>query len=110
MVIVILIFITLISAGCEVEPDDSLRHPEQFARVYVDLLVAAAGDTLAPAQADSILNAHGYERRQFEAAVEYFSARAERWEPVINEVVNLLEAEVAAESTATFHDSLEVKK
>lgn len=93
----VMIGVAVLMAGCNREPQNSLLHTGKFAEVYVALLSkAAAPDSLAPATADSILAAHGYDRRMLHAAAEYYRAHPELWQEVLNQAVQRLEQEVQA--------------
>ena len=102
---VAIIALGVILQSCDAGPQGSLAQPEKFAEVYVALLIASAGDTLLPAQSDSIFAAHGCNRVQFEAAVKHYSTKAERWQPVFAAVVERLKTELEAENKNALQDS-----
>ena len=87
------------ASACEsrwqkVQPLDT----EKFAQVYVGLLQVTVGDSLPPAKAESVFQAHGITRQNFEAASQYFNAEAERWVEVLKLVVAQLDSQVTMES------------
>ena len=92
--------VTIALFGCQHIEGNPLAEPEKFAEVYVDLLVASAEDTLPPASVDSILAVHGFERKQFEDAVQHYGEQPEKWQEVFQKVVADLEERVSPDSSA----------
>lgn len=86
------LFVLMICA-CDNEWQKPPLEAEKFAQVYVGLLQATAGDTLAPACADSVFLARRVAREDFEAAARYYSEHAERWTEVLKLVVALLDTQ-----------------
>ena len=70
----------------------------KFAEVYVALLHIAEGDSLPPARADSVFQAQGVARKDFEAAARYYNAQAEQWSEVMKLVVAQLDSQLAKET------------
>ncbi|MGH7492801.1 MAG: hypothetical protein ACREOO_10440 [bacterium] len=77
----------------------------KFAQVYVGLLQVTVGDSLPPSKADSVFQAHGITRQNFEAASQYFNAEAERWVEVLKLVVAQLDSQLAMETQKPSKDS-----
>lgn len=95
--------------GCKPQTTPPLQQPERFAQVYVKVLLATEvnGDSLlskpgpiaaTSVAADSVLRSLGFERRQFEAAVTYFSQNPQKWQEVYTNVVKILEENLKQES------------
>ncbi len=74
---------------------------EKFSEVYVALLQATPGDSLPPAQADSVFQARGVAAATFRKASQYYSAQPERWSEVLKLVVARLDSAAAAETKKT---------
>ncbi|MDZ7266319.1 MAG: hypothetical protein ONB48_04425 [candidate division KSB1 bacterium] len=97
--------VVLLLPGCQREPKNPLLDAAQFAEVYVGLLQAAELDSLTPAVADSILAAHGCDRRMLQAAAAHYRAHPELWQEVMNQAIPLLEEKVRAAQQRAHPDS-----
>lgn len=89
-------------AACVAKTDAPLQNPARFAEIYAQILIANEMDMPSHvpqlddqkaklARADSVLGSHGFDRQQFEAAINHFSGHPERWQEVYKRVIVILE-------------------
>jgi outer membrane murein-binding lipoprotein Lpp len=97
---------SILLAGCVLQPDNPLTEPEKFAEIYTTLQILAAQDSTVAARVDSILQRRGYNRAQFDAAVQYYNAHAEDWARVVQHSVSRLDSLAREEAR---QDSLRIK-